>query len=107
MSDAWLQHRYNEFNKSYFGNSLPNSTVRFSNVCGNGLGVSFMVTHPTTKLAMAFLIFINSNLWSADLIELTLLHEMAHLRTWGNKHGKKWQKEMHRLAAMGAFNERW
>ena len=48
-------------------------------------------------------------------IEATLLHEMVHAILWYrgerpaafNGHGKKFQREMQRLARMGAFNRLW
>ena len=48
-------------------------------------------------------------------IESTLLHEMVHTQLWHrgerpaafNGHGKKFQKEMHRLTRAGAFEQLW
>jgi predicted SprT family Zn-dependent metalloprotease len=47
------------------------------------------------------------------LAELTLLHEMAHVKVdyryppHMRGHGHEWQSEMLRLAKAGAFRDRW
>ena len=44
-------------------------------------------------------------------IESTLLHEMVHVEQWKlprkQAHGRKFQKRMKQLAAVGAFNGIW
>ena len=54
------------------------------------------------------MIVIHSDLqrWTS-YAELDLLHEMCHLATKGNRHGRLWQGEMLRLAKCGAFKDRW
>jgi hypothetical protein len=43
------------------------------------------------------------------VVELTLLHEMAHLSSddFGHKPGGGWHREMRRLARAGAFDNLW
>jgi hypothetical protein len=41
----------------------------------------------------------------ARVMNLTVLHEMCHVATWGDKHGLKWQGCMFRLDARGSFRE--
>lgn len=54
------------------------------------------------------MIVMNSDLqrWT-HYAEMDLLHEMCHLATKGNRHGRLWQREMLRLAKCGAFHNRW
>lgn len=41
-----------------------------------------------------------------DVVEMSLLHEMAHMATCNN-HGRRWQQCMLSLAKAGAFKDRW
>lgn len=54
-------------------------------------------------------IFISRELRMWDVVSQgVLLHEMAHLNLgWGVNHGRKFQKEMLRLAKAGAFKGVW
>jgi hypothetical protein len=44
-----------------------------------------------------------------SVIQMTLIHEIAHIAApeEKNHHGRKWLKEMHRLARLGAFDSIW
>lgn len=101
-SNRWLRERYCTFNRLYFRGRLPLDTL-------------VMWTHrlPTNVSARTYytepiMISINCALepWT-DFVEMDLLHEMCHLATKGNRHGRLWQGEMLRLAKIGAFASRW
>jgi len=87
----------------YFGGRLPRDTV-----------LMWTTRLPPKVCARKYklesgpqLILFNHKLepWQ-DVIEMSLLHEMAHMATVNN-HGRRWQSEMLRLAKAGAFRDRW
>ena len=106
-----LKRLYCLFNRKYFENSLPSShhvciAIVPRRIINGALGESTGDT--------------NSDFWKICIckeshegeMELTLLHEMAHISVdRKNKrfcaHGPLWQEEMKRLANLGAFNKLW
>jgi hypothetical protein len=99
----WLHQRYSTFNRQYFGGRLPTDTV-----------LMWTTRLPPKVCARKYklesgpqLILFNRRLepWQ-DVIEMSLLHEMAHMATVNN-HGRRWQQCMLALAKMGAFKDRW
>lgn len=122
VGNKTLQRYYKTYNRKYFGNELPACETFFKNlqkmskgaighyvpveyeIFRNGQWVPHRKTHrieidPKAKTMGIF--------WQS-----TLIHEMAHLSV-GLKHkrvkshGRVWQKEMLRLATIGAFKNLW
>lgn len=115
------------YNNRYFRNRLPHCEVAFKPhnfTQGLGLFRNKVVEQEGVKgvLARKYSIYISNRIkWSASLWAMTLLHEMVHLdihtqmvknqeiHKWNKRtgHGPSFQKEMKRLAAMGAFVGVW
>ncbi len=102
-SDPLLRKWYQTYNRKYFGGSLSDDVTLFweqsSEVYGdcNEMPDGDMVIRINPAI-MGF-----TPLW-----QLTLLHEMAHLKLWPyENHGKPFQVEMLRLAALGALKKIW
>jgi len=93
-----LQRAYREYNKKYFGNRLPKSTqLRWADMSmmGYQLDDEIVINRRDRK---------RDRVWKG-----TLLHEMVHLSLPKTRfdHGKEFQKEMLRLAKLGAFRNIW
>lgn len=99
-----LERAYCRYNKAYFNNRLPRISevrVRFRKIdvlgyqCGNEIAINVRFRG------------------YSSIVLGTLLHEQVHLLLDDDEshakqpHGKKFQKEMRRLARMGAFSEIW
>lgn len=102
-SDPTLKKWYQHYNRKYFGGELPDDVVLFweqsSEIYGdcNEMADGEMVIRINPAI-MGF----------APLWQITLLHEMAHLKLWPYEtHGKKFQNEMLRLATLGALKKIW
>lgn len=100
-----LSRLYVKYNKTYFGNKLPECAVKWGDITWYGTYKDGADAAPLDHL-------IEIARWSQNLPEIaamTLLHEMAHvkLRNRTHGHGILFQKEMQRLAKLGAFNGLW
>lgn len=103
------------FNHRYFGGRLKECQVRWVKMKYLGHFTSYQ--HRGVKAEDyqgPFLIRINSKLkWSTALWQLTLLHEMVHLKLYGKDksrkdvHSRMFNREMKKLAARGAFVGLW
>jgi hypothetical protein len=101
INNSRLTKAYKQYNRRYFGNKLPDpSEVK---VIWEDLGEQLM------GLQDEDVITINSKhrrinpVWRG-----TLLHEMVHLKCPKRvNHGPKFQKEMMRLARLGALKDVW
>lgn len=121
-----LEEMFHLFNSRYFRNSLPKCKVVWADI--SYFGDYAPVYHKAYKTRKQASDAIKSGEFSTNgkvthLIRLgkwtrkqrrqwmfTLLHEMAHLKLRnesGDVHGHKFQKEMKRLAGLGAFNRLW
>jgi len=104
-----LKDWYDQYNLKYFANKLPKNTiVKWGNPGLEPDGrKSYAVTIENDGY---FEIIINPELnLGEQTAKMVLLHEMAHISTWAKdlSHGLVWQKEMHRLADEGAFEDLW
>ena len=121
MTNKHLREWYLEYNIKYFRGRLP-------------IDIDLRIKQPPTRVAKsiskskktaAFLTFDDGTLgiWVSPVVArwcrgvpsyalMSLLHEMAHLKlylsgkSW-QKHGLYFQKEMKRLAQIGALNTLW
>ena len=104
---------YKFWNCRYFGSRLPDIPVYFSKQLGVGkerhtLGCSGF--HDETGKPLY--IKLNPKFRTSFVIwAQTLLHEMVHVQQWkiqkNQAHGRKFQKRMKQLAALGAYNSLW
>jgi SprT-like family len=100
-----LTHRYEEINDSYFDGKLPQDVIVHLSNLGPTMGM-------TTPVGPSFRIDLDLRwLPSPKEQEETLLHEVCHVSVGVGKefdgHGPKWQACMHRLSALGAFEQLW
>lgn len=110
-----LEQRFCEFNHRYFGGRLGECRVVWAKMPHLGHFASYR--HPGIKAEKykgPFLIRISSRIkWSTSLWQLTLLHEMVHLKLYGKDksrkdvHSRMFNREMKKLAARGAFVGLW
>ena len=111
LSDRRLKRLYRHFNRRYFDGALPDSTeVWWEHVDGacadcdvDNCGLAFDAGSDS------FMIRLNPDIgWSERNAKLALLHEMVHVKLYPNfNHGRRFQNEMIRLAALGAFDRLW
>jgi hypothetical protein len=101
------------YNSRYFNGSLPDCTIRWEDL--KIFGRYYPIRERSEKFPNVVFVehVIELARWSQNKPrqwKLTLLHEMVHLKQWrekGNPHGHKFQREMKRLAGVGAFNRLW
>lgn len=101
VSREYLERSYALYNAEYFGSKLPADAV----IDQDQTDPDFMAA--TTKpFDGKFHIGFNSFYVSSERTgDLTLLHEMCHVKTWGDQHGSKWRACMINLDLHGAFRE--
>ena len=100
MAKQTLEQAYRYFNRKYFHNRLPHPSdmlLRWGSIKGMGYqqGDEIVINRKDRR---------RDSVW-----KLTLLHEMCHaaLPNAAPDHGKEFQREMLRLAKMGAFHNLW
>ena len=118
----FLEHYFHIFNKKYFSSSLSTNTqlrwcLRFKKPHEKYYAVTNRyreINKVKRSKEDSFYIIISNQAKKVgtSFILMTLLHEMAHIATWKSDkskkgHGPVWQKEMLRLAKMGAFKNLW
>lgn len=102
-SEAHLKRLYAKYNRLYFDGELPTHTK---------------VWWEPTSSAYADVILGDDGVWKLrvnpsisgwlSIYKWALLHEMAHIKLHPyQKHGRKFDAEMMRLAQMGAFKDVW
>lgn len=100
-SDPQLRRWYLAFNRKYFRGELPEETAVFWEPDGGHLGTTMKM--PDGE----FVIRIDPALrFSSRMAKIWLLHEMAHISTWNQKHrahGRKFKEEINRLYHCGAY----
>ena len=103
-NDPTLKKWFRTFNKRYFDGTLPNCVVFWEPafVTGDELG-------EVKQEGERIILRIDPSIrFTSAVTKLVLLHEMSHLRLWPYLgHGRKFQAEMLRLAALGAFKNLW
>jgi hypothetical protein len=115
-----LEEYFHLFNSRYFRNSLPECRVVWRDLSKDGLMGSYYNDEKTKTCAKTgkpiqetvHTIEIAKEYKTARRVwALVLLHEMVHLKLngkdAGDGHGHKFQREMKRLATLGAFNGLW
>jgi hypothetical protein len=101
-SDRQLKYWFNKYNALYFASELPGDTcVWWEPTNASYADCGLIDGHWRIRVNPSLTAWVS--LW-----KLTLLHEMCHIKLHPNRnHGRKFQQEMLRLAAMGAFAELW
>lgn len=121
-----IQQAFHTYNARYFRGSLPDCKIVWADLDYFGdYNISFKAKYPTHRRAQQAVrsgeVYAPGNVvhtirlgkWTRKQRRqwaLTLLHEMVHLKLFkdkGRHHGHKFQREMKRLANMGAFNGLW
>lgn len=124
VGNKTLQRYFDEYNRRYFGNSLPPCNTIFTDLSrkhkgavGHYVPVQYEKKSPEDGIwrlsRTEHFIEVDHRVKNMGIFwQSTLLHEMAHLAV-GLKHkrvkshGRIWQKEMLRLATIGAFKNLW
>ena len=100
-----LEQLYAEYNDLYFGGELPTIPVKWGRVHKNH--DAEFVTYVDGSIAIVLAPRLKK---FPCFFHMRLIHEMGHVKLRGYKgdlHGPKFQREMRRLANMGAFNGLW
>lgn len=109
--DKRLTDAFVKFNKLYFDNQLPQDTQVGWKDMEFGVCNGRCSTDDAEGEEEHHTLYINREFKAKghrSLALITLLHEMAHVKLYPYKHhGKKFDLEMLRLAASGAFNGLW
>lgn len=104
------------YNRRYFGRRLPKCKVQYADIDHFGDYTLYTISKRSKggRLETEDRHVIRIAKWSRKTKPqafLTLLHEMCHLKTRvfdnSSGHGPKFQREMKRLAKIGAFNQLW
>ncbi len=107
-----LERAFDRLNKKYFNNELPPVPVKWSEQIGSALG---WYVPPKDDDHGSILLQAKTKPFTC-LWEMTLIHEMSHLkhrenpeeiRSTPHRHSKVWKKEMRRIAAAGGFDKLW
>lgn len=103
MTNKDLRWFYALFNKRYFSGKLPDVYLHHVKLARNDYGITHFLK------GCPVLTVINKSLKHHQKHTLmTLLHEMGHIKLGVRvKHGPKFQREMRRLARLGAFDPLW
>jgi predicted SprT family Zn-dependent metalloprotease len=116
MTNKWLKENYLVFNKRYFGNRLPpDAKILWSDKTTKKRAAQLLCWNHTLDETEIALNPMMKKLGAECRALQSLLHEMCHLylRVLGKSelvytgHGILWQREMKRLANVGALNTIW
>jgi hypothetical protein len=111
QSNRSLKRLYNQYNKKFFGNKLPNITVGFASpgeLLKQGLGKKTCAVTLFDKHQPIAIYVKRYKRKEWPYIKSDLLHEMAHVALpFRVNHGPRFQAEMLRLAQAGAFKKIW
>lgn len=121
-----LQKYYAGYNRKYFGNRLPDCKIKWTELhkaygkdargaVGYYHAVVFEIYNKGKwrKHRTEYWIELSPKIGTMGIFwQSTLIHEMAHLSVElshprATAHGRIWQKEMLRLATIGAFKNLW
>lgn len=107
-TEKWLQGQYRTLRRKWFRPTFPkNVQIRWAKrLKWDGYGVSHWSPKDQT---LYLLISRRAERGGIAILLGTILHEMAHAATFHEheQHGKRWQREMLRLARIGAFKDIW
>lgn len=102
VTNADLRWTYRKYNRRYFGGRLPAVDIRFADIDDGCLGIC-IVFAGTHEIRIARPI----RSWG-KVVKCTVLHEMCHVALPKRvEHGPRFEREMQRLAAAGAFKGLW
>lgn len=114
------QELYATYNTRYFGGKLPVVDIEMIDLkshdyygkCSEPGQPKYRTRRPKEPRPARFKIQISK--WTKKnpkILAMTLLHEMVHVKLWDvpgiTDHGRRFDKEMTRLAVAGAFNGLW
>jgi hypothetical protein len=98
---------YRRYNKKYFDSKLPAEVpIHFVDMSATDYcGLTTQLMEPGLSLQS---IYLDNKLKDhQNLLLMTLLHEMVHVKLPQAEHGKDFEDEMIRLAFRGAFKGIW
>ena len=106
-SSPYLKRLYREYNRKYFGGSLPKIWLIFgqarewraSKLGKTTCAATFFEDGKPIGIAVRYYKHKSTNYFKADL-----LHEMAHVANPRANHGRAFKREMRRLMMAGAFD---
>jgi len=113
QSNPYLKRLYNQYNKKYFSNRLPNLPLLFvtpgemKKYFGVNRGCCAITCFKQgTTEPVAIYVSLNCHK-SWRYVKSDLLHEMFHVARPRAEHGKAFEDEMMRIAKLGAFAGIW
>lgn len=108
--DKELREAYHDYNQKYFKGKLPEAGVRVewdATTDAKGNIASTWFTNYAGE-GQCYQIGVNPQLKDFRRVwKFSLLHEMAHIKTRDPEHGRRFQREMLRLAKAHAFDDLW
>lgn len=100
VTQKYLEKSYARNNAQYFENKLPVAVVDY-----DLRDPEFMATTRRTYDGVFHVSFNPFYVSAERYAELTMLHEMCHIKTWNDQHGARWQACMIQLDLQGAFRD--
>ena len=98
---AELQAAYSTYNITEFNGDLPSDTiVDFNEHDKDNMATTALLTDGKFHLS-----FNRKYVTGIRIMNMTMLHEMCHVKTWGDEHKLNWQGCMLDLDRTGAFRE--
>src|SRR5207245_2056322 len=108
--DKELRDAYHDYNRKYFKGKLPEAGVRVDwdeTIDAKGDIASTWFTDYEGQ-GRAYQVSMNPSLKDFRRVwKFSLLHEMVHIKTRAPEHGRRFQREMLRLAKAHAFDDLW
>jgi predicted SprT family Zn-dependent metalloprotease len=96
VTQTYLEKSYARNNTQYFENKLPVAVVDY-----DLRDPEFMATTRRTYDGVFHISFNPFYVSAERYAELTMLHEMCHIKTWNDQHGARWQDCMIQLDLQG------
>jgi hypothetical protein len=98
---AELQAAYSTYNITEFNGDLPGDTlIDFNEHDKDNMATTALLTDGKFHLS-----FNRKYVTGVRIMNMTMLHEMCHVKTYGNEHGLIWQSCMLDLDRAGVFRE--
>ena len=107
MTERQVLAQYRRYNKRFFDGKLPAEVpIQFVDMSKTDYcGLTTQLIEPGLSLHS---IYLDTKLKDhTNLLRMTLLHEMVHVKLPHAEHGKEFEDEMIRLAFRGAFKGIW
>ena len=101
LTNGELQDIFKFYNRTYWDGRLPTVLVVWTGL-ENRYGETDML--PDGRYVIRLDATKNRE---GNVARTTILHEMCHVRTWGEdaQHGPRWRAELHRIMLEGAFDD--